>query len=103
MSDSLRSSSPSAPVSQLSAVRLTHANLKTRMYVTKQLVGGFYHSPANKCTHVVLSGGAVFPALESEDEIARLIYGLTPAAASVSPTTASQESNQGPNGGATHD
>lgn len=62
-------------MSALTAVRLTHANLKQAMYVTKQLIAGFYSSPAHKCTHVVMSGGAVFPALETEEDLKRLVYG----------------------------
>jgi hypothetical protein len=59
----------------MTAIKLTHANLKQTMYVTRELVGGFYHSPANRCTHVVLTGGAVFPALEDEATVHRLVYG----------------------------
>jgi hypothetical protein len=55
-----------------SLLRLTHANLKERIYVAHALIAGWYHSPGHKCTHIVASGGAVFPALESVEEVERL-------------------------------
>jgi hypothetical protein len=56
-------------------VRLTHANFKRSIYVAKELIAGFYHSEAHACTHVVASGGAVFPASESVDDVKRLLEG----------------------------
>lgn len=57
----------------MTAIKLTHANQKTTMYLAKALIGGWYHSPGHMCTHVVLSGGAVFPAAESPEEVCRLM------------------------------
>lgn len=54
-------------------IKLTHANLLKPVYVSPVLIFAFYHSEANKCTHVLASGGAIFPALESEEEIQTLL------------------------------
>lgn len=61
-------------------LKLTHANLNQTMFVPRALIAAWYHSPGHKCTHVVASGGAVFPALESVDEVKRLYEtaGMTP-------------------------
>lgn len=61
-------------------IKLTHANLKQDIMVPVALIAGWYHSPGHKCTHVVASGGAVFPALESVEEVKRLYEtaGMTP-------------------------
>lgn len=56
-------------------IKLTHANLNQTIYVSAELVAGFYHSPGNACTHVVASGGAIFPARESVDDVRRLLTG----------------------------
>lgn len=54
-------------------IKLTHANHKTTVYIASDLVAGFYFSPGNQCTHVVASGGAVFPAMESVEDVQRLL------------------------------
>lgn len=54
-------------------ITLTHANLNQRVEVSAQLVFAFYHSPGNQATHVVASGGAIFPARESVEEIKNLL------------------------------
>lgn len=59
-------------------IKLTHANLKRTLYVAGNLVAGFYYSEANQCTHVVASGGAIFPALESAEEIQKLLVSIQP-------------------------
>lgn len=56
-------------------VKLTHANNRTTVYVAKNQYFCHYYSAGNKCCHVVAVGGAVFPALESEEEIARRFFG----------------------------
>lgn len=66
-------------------IKLTHANFKTTLYLPVPLIAGFYYSEAHKATHVVASGGAVFPASESVDEIERLLTTTT--------TTAKEASN----------
>lgn len=59
----------------MTLVKLTHANLKQPLYVAKGLIAGFYYSEGHKCTHVVASGGAVFPALETVDAIQKILLG----------------------------
>ena len=69
-------------------IRLTHANLNQTIYVVSELIAGFYHSPANNCTHVCATGGTIFPAKESVAEISRLLTGVADA-------TPSQEEKNG--------
>lgn len=57
----------------MTTIKLTHANLNSVIYVVRELIAAYYHSPANACTHVVASGGAIFPAKETVDEINRLL------------------------------
>jgi hypothetical protein len=57
----------------MNCIKLTHANLKQPMYLAATLIAGFYESPGNRCTHVVASGGAVFPATETPDQIRQLL------------------------------
>ncbi len=52
-------------------VTLTHANLNAKVEVAVALMSAWYHSPANRCTHVVMSGGATFPATESVEQIGK--------------------------------
>lgn len=59
-------------------IKLTHANNKQILYISADLVAGFYHSAASASTHVVASGGAVFPASESVDTIKGLLLSETP-------------------------
>jgi hypothetical protein len=54
-------------------IRLTHANNKQVLYIAKDLIAGFYHSAASACTHIVATGGAVFPATESVETIKGLL------------------------------
>jgi hypothetical protein len=65
-------------VDGMTLIKLTHANNGQTIYVAKELIAGFYHSPAHKCTHVVASGGAVFPAKENGDQIQALINQVEP-------------------------
>lgn len=62
----------------MTLIKLTHANHKSTVYIAASLVAGFYHSPASHCTHVVASGGAVFPASESVEEVQRLLSQSVP-------------------------
>lgn len=57
-------------------IKITHANHKNAMYVPVNQIAGFYNSPGHACTHIVASGGAVLPALESVEEIKRRIDGF---------------------------
>lgn len=57
----------------MTLIRLTHANNQQTIYIAANLVAGFYHSPASASTHVVASGGAVFPASESVETIRSLL------------------------------
>lgn len=72
----------------MDAIKLTHANLNQPIYVIKMLIAGYYYSPANKCTHVVMNGGAVFPAQESVETITQRL-GL----AASSPAKSKKEGN----------
>lgn len=56
-------------------ITVTHANLNTQIDLAAQLIAGFYHSPGHKCTHIVASGGAIFPARETVEEIRQLLNG----------------------------
>jgi hypothetical protein len=68
----------------MTLLKLTHANTKQSLYIVKTLVAGFYYSEGHKCTHVVATGGAVFPALESVDDVTRLLN--APAMTAEAPT-----------------
>lgn len=57
---------------------LTHANLKRPIHLVMGSIGGYHESPANKCTHVYTNSG-VFPALETPEEIDKLIENETTA------------------------
>lgn len=54
-------------------IKLTHANHKKELYLVADLIAGYYHSPGHQCTHVVASGGAVFPAMETLEQIKTLL------------------------------
>lgn len=56
-------------------ITVTHANLNTSVELAVQLIAGFYTSPGHKCTHIVASGGAIFPAKETVEEIRQLLNG----------------------------
>lgn len=56
----------------MTLLKLTHANNGQTIYVPKHQIAGWYHSPGHKCTHVVASGGAVFPAKEAVEDIEAL-------------------------------
>jgi hypothetical protein len=51
---------------------LTHANLKTPIWVDLDLLGAWFYSETNKATHLILIAGAMMPVLESCEEIAKL-------------------------------
>lgn len=57
----------------MTLIKLTHANHKSEMYIAKDLIAGFYYSPGSHCTHIVSTGGAVFPALEDLNYVSNLI------------------------------
>lgn len=63
----------------MTLLKLTHANNGQTVYCPRALIFCWYHSPANKCTHVVATGGAIFPAKETEKEVEDLYkQGKTP-------------------------
>lgn len=49
--------------------KFTHANLASTIYADLDLLAFWYLSPANKATHLVMTGGAVVPVLESSEEV----------------------------------
>lgn len=57
---------------EMTLLKLTHSNNNQTIYIAKDLIAGWYHSPAHKCTHVVASGGAIFPAKETEEAVKAL-------------------------------
>lgn len=59
----------------MTLIKVTHANHKSVVYIMKNQVGGWYHSPGNACTHVVLVGGAVFPITETIEQFAARMSG----------------------------
>ena len=79
-------------ITPIHLITLTHANLNEKMDLAAHLVAGFYHSPNHKCTHIVASGGAVFPASESVEEVRRLLtnVAMATAATTVAPATITQ-------------
>jgi hypothetical protein len=54
-------------------ISVTHANMDTRIHLVKGLISGYYYSPNHKCTMIVSTGGAVFPAKETTDELETLL------------------------------
>lgn len=46
---------------------LTHANTKVQIEIALPLIFAAYYSEASKCTHVLATGGAIVPVLESPD------------------------------------
>ena len=57
----------------MTLIKVTHANLSRPVWLVKELIAGFYYSEAHKATHIVSNGGAIFPALESEEELKALL------------------------------
>lgn len=55
----------------------THANNNEKIYVVKQLITGFYYSPAQKCTYIVSTSNTIFPAKESVEEVRNKIGYIT--------------------------
>lgn len=53
-------------------IQLTHANLNTPLIVDAALLGAWYYSQSQRCTIVMLSGGAAAPVKESVEEVSRL-------------------------------
>lgn len=48
---------------------VTHANFNTEVELAIESFVGAYHSPNNNCTHVIGTGGTIFPAKESKEEV----------------------------------
>lgn len=53
-------------------LRLTHANLHTPLIVDAALLGFIYYSESQRCTIIMLSGGAAAPVKESVEEVTKL-------------------------------
>lgn len=53
-------------------ITLTHANLHTQVDIAVTQMAFWYYSKGSECVHVVASGGAIFPAKETREEITRL-------------------------------
>lgn len=51
--------------------KLTHANLKTPVFVDLDLVVAWYFSESTKSTHIVATGGAMLPVSESPEQITK--------------------------------
>jgi len=59
-------------------VPLHHANIKgpqgaepQTIYVSKTLFFAAYYSEVNKCTHVLSSGGALIPVIETPEDVVK--------------------------------
>lgn len=53
----------------MTLILFTHANNNEKIYVVKQLITGFYYSPAQRCTYIVSTSNTIFPAKESVEEV----------------------------------
>lgn len=62
-------------------ISLTHANFKREILVVSSLIFSAYHSDAGKCTHVLSTGGAIIPVLETPE----VVMGRARIPATVSP------------------
>ena len=51
---------------------LTHANMKTPIYIARPLIFSVYYSEAQKATYVVAAGGAIIPVQESVDKVVEM-------------------------------
>lgn len=49
--------------------RFTHANNLQPVYVDLDLIFSWYYSAAGKATHLVASGGAMLPILETAEQV----------------------------------
>jgi len=56
----------------LKLLKFTHANTLREIYISKELLFGFYHSEADKCTHLLATGGAICPVKESLDNVRKV-------------------------------
>ncbi len=59
----------------MNLLRITHVNTGDVGYVIKENIGTFHHSKADNCTHIMLTGGAIFPAKESLEYFFKHIEG----------------------------
>jgi hypothetical protein len=53
----------------MTAIKFTHANHKTDMYLLLAKICGYYRSEQHKCTFIVSDGQTVFPAMESVEDV----------------------------------
>lgn len=56
-------------------IQFTHANFKTPIYVSRELIFSYYYSQGHKSTVLLASGGAMIPVQESPEEIIKKIGG----------------------------
>jgi hypothetical protein len=56
-------------------IKLTHANFKKEVILTREQVWAIYYSESHQCTHIVSTAGAIVPVSESVDDVNRLVYG----------------------------
>lgn len=61
---------------QFERIKLQHANLNREVFIVLGTIAGFHYSESNKCTHVYTTGG-VFPAVETPEQIGKIIDTLT--------------------------
>lgn len=52
----------------LTLLRFTHANNNEQVYIVKNLISGFYFSPAQKCTYIVSTSNTIFPVKETVEQ-----------------------------------
>lgn len=53
----------------MNLLEFTHANFKTKIYVSKILLFSFYYSESHKCTMLLAAGGAMIPVSESVEDV----------------------------------
>jgi hypothetical protein len=54
-------------------IQLTHANLKTPIYLVASLIYCYYFSETHKATLIMGNGGALIPVSESPEEVANAL------------------------------
>lgn len=56
-------------MSPYDSLKFTHANLKRDVFIVRGQIVAYHYSDANKSNVVYAAGGAIFPVLESLEEI----------------------------------
>lgn len=62
----------------MTAIKFTHANHKTDMYLLAAKICGWYRSEQHRCTFIVSDGQTIFPALESVEEVSAKVLVANP-------------------------